>query len=101
MFEFRPLGCGLQDVPALVEAFKDAHSKWIIVEQDNPSMGMCPMMCMKKGLDNLKRVLNPDAAAAESECCKAAESECCKAAESECCKAEADSCKTAKGECCK
>lgn len=108
VFEFRPLGCGLQDVPALVEAFKDAHSKWIIVEQDNPSMGMCPMMCMKKGLDNLNRVLYPDAAAAD-DCCKAAEGDCCKAAadstcckagEGECCKAEADSCK-AEGECCK
>ncbi len=98
VFEFRPLGCGLQDVPSLVQAFKDAHCKWIIVEQDNPSMGMCPMMCMKKGLDNLKRVLDPDSAAAQGDCCKAAESQC--KGEGDCCKAAEEGCK-AEGDCCK
>ena len=77
VFEFRPMGCGMQDVPSLVEAFKDAHSQWIIIEQDNPSMGMCPMACIKKGLCNLKHVLCP------GECC---EKECCKDGEGECCK---------------
>ena len=99
LFEFRPMGCGMQDVPALLEAFKDAHSKWIIIEQDEPSMGMCPMGCIKKGLDNLKAQLCP--AECEDECCKEGEGACCKEAENACCK-EAEGCsEKGEGECCK
>ena len=87
VFEFRPMGCGVQDVPSLVAAFKDAGSKWIIIEQDNPSMGMCPMACIKKGLCNLKQVLCPGDCCKE-ECCKDGEGECCKKQESCCDKAE-------------
>ena len=96
VFEFRPLGCGLQDLQSLVDAFKDAGSKWIIVEQDNPSMGMCPMGSIKKGLCNLKHVLCP--AACEGECCK---KDCCKdeCCEKECCDKEC--CKEGEDACCK
>ena len=44
-FEFRPLGYGVQDIPAIIEASKKAGSKWLIVEQDQPSMGKTPMEC--------------------------------------------------------
>ena len=75
VFEFRPLGCGMQDLQSLIDAFKDAHSKWIIVEQDNPSMGMCPMASIKKGLCNLKHMLCPGECE-QKECCDKQEG-CC------------------------
>ena len=96
IFEYRPLGCGQQDVPALIEAFKDAHSKWIIVEQDEPSMGMCSMACVKKGLCNLKGMLCPECK--DGECCKD-KAECCDKAEGACCKEDSECCKE-KAECC-
>ncbi|NLB46095.1 MAG: sugar phosphate isomerase/epimerase, partial [Clostridiaceae bacterium] len=34
-FEFRPVGHGLQDIPALLEATQSSGASWIIVEQDN------------------------------------------------------------------
>ena len=108
VFEFRPLGCGMQDLQSLIDAFKDANSKWIIVEQDSPSMGMCPMGSIKKGLDNLNRLLCPAEECCEKECCKEGEGECCKDGKKECCKeGEGECCKKhegccdkAEGECC-
>lgn len=55
-FEFRPLGCGLQDVPSLIEAAKKADSKWLIVEQDNPSMGKTPMECVAASMEYMKSI---------------------------------------------
>ena len=57
VFEFRPLGCGLQDMPALLEAAKQAGSKWIIIEQDNPSMGITPMQSVKKSIEYLRGIM--------------------------------------------
>jgi sugar phosphate isomerase/epimerase len=34
-FEFRPVGHGLQDIPALLEAAQSNGAKWVVVEQDN------------------------------------------------------------------
>lgn len=53
-FEFRPVGSGLQDFPAILAAAEDAHAKWVVVEQDSPSMGLTPMECIKKSRDYLK-----------------------------------------------
>jgi len=102
VFEFRPLGCGQQDVPALIEAFKDAHSKWIVVEQDNPSMGLCPMRSIKKGFDNLQGMLYPELA---KECCQNGEGECdhkdgCAEGEGDCCK-KAEGCAKDSTDCAK
>ena len=33
-FLFKPVGCGCQDIPGLVCAARDAHAKWLVVEQD-------------------------------------------------------------------
>ncbi len=55
-FEFRPLGCGLQDVPSLVAAAKEAGSKWLIVEQDNPSMGKTPLECVATSMEYMKSI---------------------------------------------
>jgi sugar phosphate isomerase/epimerase len=53
-FEFRPLGYGIQDIPAIIEASKKAGSKWLIVEQDQPSMGKTPMECAAMSMEYLK-----------------------------------------------
>ena len=53
-FEFRPVGSGLQDFPAILDAAKDAGAEWVVVEQDNPSMGLTPMESIKKSIDYLK-----------------------------------------------
>lgn len=70
-FEFRPLGSGLQDVPSLVAAAKQAGSKWLIVEQDNPSMGKTPMECVAMSMEYLKSI---------TACCNGNEAECKNAA---------------------
>ncbi|MBR5452497.1 MAG: sugar phosphate isomerase/epimerase [Clostridia bacterium] len=57
-FEFRPLGQGLQNVPALLEAARDAGAEWLIVEQDSPSKNMTPMECIKASIDYLKGINN-------------------------------------------
>ena len=54
VFELRPLGYGLQDVPSLLKASEDAHANWVIVEQDEPSMGKTPMECVEMSINYLK-----------------------------------------------
>lgn len=53
-FEFRPLGTGVQDFPAILAAAKEAGAKWVIVEQDKPSLGLTPLECAKTSIDYLK-----------------------------------------------
>ncbi len=36
-FEFRPLGDGVVDIPAIIEAAKENGVKWLCVEQDEPT----------------------------------------------------------------
>ena len=55
-FELRPVGSGKQDFPAILEAAKDAGAEWVVVEQDNPSMGLTPMECIEKGINYLKSI---------------------------------------------
>ena len=43
--EFRPVGYGEQDVPSILKACEDAGTQWIIVEQDNPGMGLDSLTC--------------------------------------------------------
>ncbi len=57
-FEFRPVGSGLNDFPAIVAAAKDAGTKWLIVEQDKPSMGLTPLQCIEKSINYLKTINN-------------------------------------------
>jgi sugar phosphate isomerase/epimerase len=44
-FEFRPVGYGLQDMPSVLAAAEDAGAKWVVVEQDRPSLGKKPLEC--------------------------------------------------------
>ena len=57
-FEFRPVGSGKQNFPAILEASKDAGAEWVIVEQDNPSMGLSSMECIEKSRNYLKSIGN-------------------------------------------
>lgn len=53
-FEFRPCGSGMQDMPAILAASVDAGASWVIVEQDEPSMGLSRMECIAKSRENLR-----------------------------------------------
>ena len=53
-FEFRPLGAGVQDFPAILRAAEESGAKWVIVEQDKPSLGLTPLECAKASIDYLK-----------------------------------------------
>ena len=65
-FEFRPLGCDVQNVPDLVKAAEAAGSKWLIIEQDQPSMGKSPMECAAMSMEYLKKVKESNHAAAHN-----------------------------------
>ncbi len=54
-FEFRPLGYGCQDLPAVVEAGLDAGAKWFVVEQD-ASVGRTPLEAAAMSLDTLRKI---------------------------------------------
>lgn len=53
-FCFRPVGYGVQNVQAIVQAAEDSGAKWIIVEQDNPSMNKPPLECAEMSISYLK-----------------------------------------------
>ncbi len=53
-FEFRPVGSGVQNFPAILDAAKDAGALWVVVEQDEPSMDLTPMQCAEKSINYLK-----------------------------------------------
>ncbi len=53
-FELRPLGCGVQNVPDILKAAENAGAEWVVVEQDNPSMGLTPMESIAKSREYLK-----------------------------------------------
>ena len=55
-FEFRPVGKGLQDFPAILDAARDAGAYWVVVEQDKPSMGLTPLESIKESIDYLKTI---------------------------------------------
>ena len=52
-FGFRPVGYGAQNIPAIIEASEKAGAKWLVVEQDDPSLGKTPMECAKMSIDYL------------------------------------------------
>ena len=56
-FEYRPLGQGLQDMPAILKAAKESGTEWGIVEIDEPSAGKTSMQCIKESIDYLKTIM--------------------------------------------
>lgn len=53
-FEFRPVGYGKQDFIAILEAAKESGTRWVVVEQDEPSMDKTRMECAKLSIEYLK-----------------------------------------------
>ena len=55
-FELRPVGYGKQDVVAILDAARQVDAKWVVVEQDKPSLDKTPMQCAKMSLDYIKAI---------------------------------------------
>ena len=53
-FCLRPVGYGKQNFPEILKAAEEAGAKWVIVEQDNPSMDKTPMECAEMSIKYLK-----------------------------------------------
>lgn len=55
-FEFRPVGHGMQDMPAILASSKAAGAGWVVVEQDDPTPGTTPLECAEKSITYLKNL---------------------------------------------
>ena len=55
-FEFRPVGAGLQNFPEIIAASKKAGSEWLVVEQEQPSMGLSPLEGAAKSREYLRSI---------------------------------------------
>ena len=55
-FEFRPVGSGVQDFPAIIDAAKEAGAQWLVVEQDVATMGLTPMQSIEKSRKYLRSI---------------------------------------------
>ncbi|HOB90781.1 MAG: sugar phosphate isomerase/epimerase [Bacillota bacterium] len=53
-FGFRPVGYGVQDIPAILKAAEDAGARWLVVEQDEPGPGKTAMESVKMSIDYLR-----------------------------------------------
>ena len=53
-FEFRPVGYGCQDWKKIIEASEKAGAGWVVVEQDDPSMGKTPLECAEMSINFVK-----------------------------------------------
>jgi len=53
-FQFRPLGTGVQDIPAIVSAAEAAGAAWLVVEQDEATPGKSAMNCAAESLQYLR-----------------------------------------------
>lgn len=53
-FELRPVGCGVQNFPAILDACKEVGATWVVVEQDEPSMGKTRLECAEVSINYLK-----------------------------------------------
>ena len=53
-FEFRPLGCGMQDFGPILEACERCGTETVIVEQDAPSMGLDELESVRKSREFLR-----------------------------------------------
>lgn len=53
-FETRPIGYGRQDMPGILAASEEIGAEWVVVEQDNPSLGVGELECARLSRDWLK-----------------------------------------------
>ena len=57
-FELRPVGYGRQDMPAIMDLANEIGTKWLIVEQDAPSLGKDALECARLSRQWLKDMGN-------------------------------------------
>ncbi len=55
-FEQQPVGFGIQDIPAIIDAAKYAGAEWLVVELDKPPAGTSAMQAIEKSLEYLKSI---------------------------------------------
>ncbi len=55
-FSFKPVGSGVQDMPAILEAAEAAGANWVVVEQDQPDAGHDEMQCAQLSRAFLKKL---------------------------------------------
>lgn len=53
-FSFKPVGFGVQDIPAIIAASTASGAKWLIVEQDQPDKGNTELSAVKQSIDYLR-----------------------------------------------
>ena len=46
-FDFRPIGMGVQDIPAILAASQSAGTEWLVVEMDKPCCDKTSLECAK------------------------------------------------------
>ena len=55
-FSFKPVGYGVQDFPAILEAAEKAGAAWVVVEQDSPDKGNTPLNAVKMSIEYLNKL---------------------------------------------
>lgn len=55
-FEFRPVGYGCQDFYGILKAAEDVDMKWIIIEQDVPTMGKSSLECAEMSIKYINTI---------------------------------------------
>ena len=55
-FSFKPVGSGVQDMPAILEAAEKAGANWVVVEQDQPDKGHEELECAEISRSFLKKL---------------------------------------------
>ena len=55
-FSFRPVGSGVQDMPAILAAAEKAGAQWVVVEQDQPDKGHEELQCAEISRAFLKKL---------------------------------------------
>lgn len=53
-FEFRPVGHGMQNIPKILEASVKSGASWVVVEQDENTMGLSRMDSIKASREYLR-----------------------------------------------
>lgn len=56
VFGFRPLGYGMQDIPAILKASVRSGAEWVVVEQDSPQKGKTEMESARLSIKYLKNL---------------------------------------------